>query len=512
MVKEKVFIPATGLGISALIIFYLLCAVKSFIFFLIVFAAGVCSMSCVFLFCCGKTARVKNRRFFISCSAGFFAALFAYCRLCADSVPVKTLADLSAAEEIFVCLKSDAMPAGRAYYKAKAAVFSCRLKDGAEFSVKGDIDLFIPSVFVAQNNSGSITVFPSSKTDCRLFAKGVCLSAEGRFSGEKKYFENSSFFVSKTSAPQFSYWKNTLSAFRGYLRFCLMRLLYAWKDAGGLLFALLSANRDFLIAECASAFKNAGQYHVLALSGMHLSIAVLSVSFVAKLFSKKKSAPLFSVLFAFAFIYFAGASPSLLRAFGMMLIITLGISLNIKPDVFAVMCAVCTLHLIFKPADALTLGFMLSYGALAGILIFGKAFCDYFRGLVPPKILNGLAASAGAVFFTAPIVILKTGSIALIGVIATFFVSPLVSVFLILGIIFIPLAVCFPFLTGVFGEILNMIYRVIFLIVDFFARFPLITPNFFLSKLVLCVIFPLIGIVFIFKAVSREKKAAVKLP
>lgn len=508
MVKKICSIPAVQLGFSALVFFYLFYLVNNFLFFTFILSGGILML----FFALKQKMRIKKyQTVFLYLSAGLFAAAFAYYRLCTESAPIKTLADISLTEEILVYLKEDPYPAGSSYHKAKADIIFCRYKDNCEFSATGSLHIFIPSSFIIQNNSGGITVSSFDKQSCRFFVKGIYISAIGKFSERKTDFGGTAFFVNKTKAPRFHAWKNSLAALRGHMRFYLMNLLYAWKEAGGLLLALLSANRDFLSGEFIQLFRNAGQTHVLVLSGMHLSIAVFSASFIAKLFSKKKLAPILSVIFALIFIWFAGASPSLFRALAMMLIIAAGLGLDINPDTIAVMSAVFTIHLILRPADALSFSFMLSYGALSGILIFGKAFYKYFNGKLPPLILSSITASAGAVFFTAPIIILKTESIALIGIAATIIVSPLISLFLVLGIIFIIFAAAVPSLTDFLGLIINFIYKIIFYVISFFSVFPIITANSYLSKTLLCIIFPAVGIIFVVKSELKEKKSIVKL-
>lgn len=506
MVNEKKIIPAISIGISALSVFYFLCFFKSFIFLFIVFTAGIALTIYSFF----KRQPLKSR-LILPISAGFFAACFSYCKLCGNTALPQTLAELSLVENISVCLKTDAIPSADSYYKAEAAVISCRYKDFSQFSAHGNVIVFIPSEFIAQNNSGGITVFSNEKNSCRFFVKGTKFSAYGKFSAKKEILKNAAFFINKKHLPEFNSWENSFLSFRAHLRFFLIRMLYGWKEAGGLLLALLSANKDFLNPQCSASFKNAGLSHILALSGMHLSIAVFSVSFAAKLFSKRKSVPFFSAIFAFCFVWFAGISPSLLRAFAMVLIIGAGISMNVKPNVFAVMCTAAFFHLILKPAHALTFAFMLSYGALSGILLFGSAFFKCLKGKIPDFLLAGIASSLGAVFFTAPIIIFHTGNIPLIGTAATLAVSPMVSLFLILGIVFILFSLCFPFSAEFLGTVLNIIYNLIFSTANFFASFPALHANSLFSKIFLCAVFPSIGITFIIKLHRLNKKRIVRL-
>ena len=48
--------------------------------------------------------------------------------------------------------------------------------------------------------------------------------------------------------------------------------MYMWGSAGGLLLALLSASKEYTSSAFSDAFRLAGLSHILALSGMHVSI------------------------------------------------------------------------------------------------------------------------------------------------------------------------------------------------------------------------------------------------
>ncbi|MBP5451345.1 MAG: ComEC/Rec2 family competence protein, partial [Treponema sp.] len=133
------------------------------------------------------------------------------------------------------------------------------------------------------------------------------------------------------------------------------------------------------------------------------------------------------------------------------------------------------IHVCLIPDDAMTAAFMLSYGALAGILVFSKILHRFFSVIFPPKLSSSLSASTSAQILTAPISLHLFGSFAPVGIIATVFAAPLISVFLALAIAGIILSLCMPFLSTVFGAIMNLLYGVIVWIVGLFASCPPVT-------------------------------------
>ena len=70
--------------------------------------------------------------------------------------------------------------------------------------------------------------------------------------------------------------------FRALCRLYFKRMMFAWGSAGGLLLALLCGARDFTESETADAFRMAGLSHILALSGMHLSLFYGLAAFAGK--------------------------------------------------------------------------------------------------------------------------------------------------------------------------------------------------------------------------------------
>ena len=172
----------------------------------------------------------------------------------------------------------------------------------------------------------------------------------------------------------------------------------------------------------------------------------------------------------------------------------------------SVLCTMLIFHIAVKPDDALSLGFMLSYGALAGILIFGSAVFDILNGKIPPKVLGSFSASIGAQTFTAPIVISKIGVLAPIGIIASVIVSPLISAFLILGLAAIFISLLFPFTGFIFSYFLNAFYDLIFFIIRIFALFPLMTTAAFFDSLTFAILPFTAGLICVFYADRKLKR------
>lgn len=324
-------------------------------------------------------------------------------------------------------------------------------------SADGFLKLVIPSQFI------------ESYSDA-YFEQGENLCLKG--SWNKKW---QSFFVSsvETSLGYDSDIKGKLNNFRALCRISFKRLLSSWGDAGSLIISLLSGSHSSLSVDVTNSFRSAGVSHILALSGMHLSfMATLSGFFCAKTFGKKYEAlaRLAGVLF---FVWFAGFSPSLFRAFlfSIIIMILMFFKCRVDKDCFiSVLSLVFLLHIVFRPQDIFTLAFMLSYTALLGILVGSNFFMHYVALVFPSRINGSVSSSVSAFIATLPVCIYTFGSVNPLGIVATVIVSPLISVFMFLAVAGIFFSLILSFLSPVFSCILNVLYCLILFFVRFFAR------------------------------------------
>ena len=476
-----------------------------------------------------RQKRVQSMvRFALCAIAGAAIGLYAARTLQREQRPPQTLASLSTVRTLIAELTGEPVPAASDYYRIPVKLIACSTGRNEQFSVSGVMQLFVPAALVRGTYSGGITRIgraeQSEKTipllrgtaafadylqnpqECRFYVRGMKLAVQGKFG------KTGTVFYVRPVQPVFLGWNSPLSRLRAFFRFAFMRMLYGWGEAGGLLLALLAADKAFLPAGCIAAFRNAGLAHILALSGMHLSLIGTAAMQGGRIFGHKSRAVWFSLAAVFLFVWFAGSAPSLNRALGMVCIAAAGNALGLKPPPVSVLCAMLTVHIAIAGAEAITLGFMLSYGACAGIIIFGNACAHLLRGKIPPAFASSISSSVGAQLFTAPIVIFAIGNIAAAGVIASCVVSPLVSVFLIAGLICIPLALIFPFTSPLLGYGLNAAYRIIFASADFFARLPVIAPESGMQRMISSAAAFAVGVSFTVAAYFLNKSSMDKLP
>lgn len=346
------------------------------------------------------------------------------------------------------------------------------IESGFFSSAEGNVKIYIPTEIVEAYYPGKLYSIAKNQNDFEIPIIESGLKLAINVSYLENDDENSvntnqkSFYVKKIYCHQY---ESTLNFYRAYSRLILKRILYNWKEAGGLLLALVSGAKEYTSIQDQENFKKSGLAHVLALSGMHLSI----FASLPKIF-KKKNTELVSFMFVLLFVWFAGLSPSLLRA---LISLMLGLflkSINIKSDLIGVLSLTFLIQVSIFPNHVFDYGFILSYGALAGLALGEKLFLPIFSKFLPKKIAADFAASVGAQGITAPITLLGFGTCSPIGILASVIVSPVANIFLSLGIFALIISILFPFLLDPIGCIMWLIYVILTSVVNFFSKFPII--------------------------------------
>jgi competence protein ComEC len=319
---------------------------------------------------------------------------------------------------------------------------------------------------------GRLTVFFPDETMPRLkdFGRGSLVYVEGRLApGGEPLFRASSVHITK-AAP-------ALEQFRTGLRLGIMEKFSggtgggkrAW---GGLALALLLGIRDNLDTELAGFYQKAGCSHVLALSGMHLAIVSSLIAFFLKRPLGLKAAAVTGAVFIFFYVFLVGSQPSLNRAALMYFLGTLAVLGTLPKKAGLLLGLAFLLQIVIWPESGLSISFILSYLALAGILTAGEALGQIFRGWIPGFLLYPLAASLGAFIATSAATAFFFGELRFIGIAAGLIIVPLTTLFMIGALAWLALSFLSPFLASFLGGGLSLLYALMDRLISLAARFP----------------------------------------
>lgn len=247
--------------------------------------------------------------------------------------------------------------------------------------------------------------------------------------------------------------------------------------------ALLLGDTSALDYETDTNFKISGIRHIIAVSGLHVSILIGMLSNVT--FRKKYlMAPLgMAVLFVFSAL--AGFSPSVVRAALMSALILLGILLNREYDGATALSFAVLVMLLGNPLVIASVSFQLSVASVAGIYLFSDRIrswilfrYDPFRKKHPiRKSVRIFASSASvtlsAMVLTTPLCAWYFGMVSLVSV-----VTNLLALWVISAVFYGIMAVCllfafWPTAAAVLAWVIAWPIRYVLTVADLMACIPM---------------------------------------
>jgi competence protein ComEC len=137
--------------------------------------------------------------------------------------------------------------------------------------------------------------------------------------------------------------------------------------------ALLLGKSNEIDPNLLASYSASGTLHVLSVSGMHVALLFVVLLKLLAPLEKRKNGKLISYAIQFIVIWFyaflTGMSPSVLRSVMMLSVIIFGNIIHRKGHLLNTLAASALLLLIFDPLLIRNAGFLLSYAAVAGIVI-----------------------------------------------------------------------------------------------------------------------------------------------
>ena len=243
------------------------------------------------------------------------------------------------------------------------------------------------------------------------------------------------------------------------------------KDSANLLSALLLGNREDLAPSVTRDFRRTGLSHLLALSGLHLSILAMFILQILRKIGTPHTIS-FALLLLFVTFYstITGFPLSLLRAAGMLLLAELGGLLRLSSDPITSLFASVTIIFLVSPGAVADIGLALSFLATLGILAAlnfmpkQDARASRLRRAIT-KLGFAIIVTITATLFTLLLSVLIFGEISLISPLSNLIISPFLHILLLLG----PCALAAPTL---FAPIIAVFAGATLKIVSFLSSLP----------------------------------------
>ena len=211
--------------------------------------------------------------------------------------------------------------------------------------------------------------------------------------------------------------------------------------------ALLLGQRQDISEEVYTSYTNAGAIHILAVSGLHVGIILLILSFIFKPLERFKYGKLIktillvSMLWSFALI--AGLSASVTRAVTMFSIVTIALNLKRPTNIYNTLAISMLVILLFKPLFIFDVGFQLSYLAVFAIVAIDPFLYRFWKpkSWVIDKFWHTFTITISAQFGIIPVSLFYFHQVPGLFFISNLIIIPFLGIILGLGILVILLAV-----------------------------------------------------------------------
>ncbi|MBO5313025.1 MAG: ComEC/Rec2 family competence protein [Clostridia bacterium] len=274
--------------------------------------------------------------------------------------------------------------------------------------------------------------------------------------------------IGKRSSPILS----QLSSANDYLDSRLA--LVGDEDTHAMLSALFLGNKDLLDKDVERDFTRVGLSHIIALSGMHITIIITIIGlFIDRLELRNTIKSLLLSLTILAFVGMTGFSDSAMRA-GLMVIVTFTISIfGRQLDTITALFLSVVILCIISPYNIFSVSLILSFFAMLGCVMSSKAIrrMKHYRHIkikVIRYIAYDLISSAFSITSTLPYICLVFGSVPVLAIVVNLLLSPMFSLLIYLSPIFI-VASYIPFVDRLFAYICTELYRAVIYICRLFS-------------------------------------------
>ena len=261
------------------------------------------------------------------------------------------------------------------------------------------------------------------------------------------------------------------------------------EDTAAFAKALLLGERSELDYETNTAFRLSGISHVVAVSGLHVTI-LFSVVFALGLHRRFLTA-LIGIPALVLFAAIAGFSPSITRACIMQILMILAYCIEKEYDPPTALSFAALVMMAVNPLVVLSISFQLSVGCMAGILLFRDRISEYLRKYLPRLLADGMAVTLSAISLTTPLAALYFGCVSLVGVLTNLLILWVVT-FIFWGIL-LACGLSLVWSGGAAGLawVISWPIRYVLVVAKLLSRFPL-------AAVYTCSVYVVIWLAFIY--------------
>ncbi|MCL2361161.1 MAG: ComEC family competence protein [Defluviitaleaceae bacterium] len=273
----------------------------------------------------------------------------------------------------------------------------------------------------------------------------------------------------------------------GDIQISLMVLLRGFRDRlahvydsllpsreAGVIKSMVLGDRLDMDQDLAGQYRMMGIFHILSISGMHVTILTMAAFSVLKKVMAERPAGVVVLVIMIAYCLMTGAAVPTVRAVTMGGVLVLGRILYRDYDLLASVSFAGIALLIFEPLYLFNVGFQLSFGAVFGI---GVLRASIERGLAllrlpAGKFRESLSVGISAVVASYLVFAHHLYEIPLYSVLGNIVIMPTVTILLVLGVLVGLVGLVWMGLAGIIAGPVYYILRFYAIASDFFSSLP----------------------------------------
>lgn len=242
---------------------------------------------------------------------------------------------------------------------------------------------------------------------------------------------------------------------------------------GGIIFGDDAVNPD---EETKASFINSGIFHILAASGMNVTLIFGIWFFFAKnLRFNYKFSIITGILLILFYTFMTGFGPPIIRATLMLTLILIGKFIDRQASTIALLFLVAFLMLLVNPLMLFDIGFQLSFIVTFALILTSPLLVFKFRNKTFNYILGACCIPVIAQIYAAPLQMFYFNTFTMYSVFANIAIIPVLSIVSFIGFISSILAMIPPiaqFVCKTADYILNPLLIYIVKVAEFFAGLP----------------------------------------
>ena len=234
--------------------------------------------------------------------------------------------------------------------------------------------------------------------------------------------------------------------------------------------ALLLGQRQEISKQLSDNYSKAGAIHILAVSGLHVGVILLILSFILKPLERVNNGKLIKLVLVILSLWFfailAGLSASVIRAVTMFSAIALGQFFNKRNAVEHSLIFSMFIILLWKPLFLFDVGFQLSYTAVFGIIWIQPVLYQLWKPnfFIVDKGWQLITVSVAAQLGVLPISLFYFHQFPALFFISNLIIIPFLGVILGLGLVVLVLSyesILPLFLEGFYGDVISILNKVV---------------------------------------------------